>query len=75
MAAGTEAAFEVDHIDDAPSQGWSVLVFGRAEYVTDPAAARHLVGAARSAPWAGGDRELRVRIAPERVTGRRIGAR
>ncbi|MFF1682353.1 pyridoxamine 5'-phosphate oxidase family protein [Streptomyces sp. NPDC058256] len=75
LAAGTEAAFEVDHIDDALSQGWSVLVVGRAEHVTDPATVRHLVGAARSAPWAGGDRELWVRIAPERVSGRRIGVR
>ncbi|WP_371660025.1 helix-turn-helix domain-containing protein [Streptomyces sp. NBC_00280] len=75
LAAGAEAAFEVDHIDEALSEGWSVLVVGRAEWVTDPAAARHLVGAARSAAWAGGDRELWVRITPERVTGRRIRAR
>jgi len=75
LAAGAEAAFEVDHIDEALSEGWSVLVVGRAERVTDPAATRHLVGAAHSAPWAGGDRELWVRITPERVTGRRITAR
>lgn len=49
LAAGAEAAFEVDHIDEALSEGWSVLVVGRAEWVTDPAATRHLVGAARSA--------------------------
>ncbi|MFD4526554.1 helix-turn-helix domain-containing protein [Streptomyces sp. NPDC058470] len=73
LAAGTEAAL-VDHIDEALSQGWSVLVLGRAEYGSDPAA-RHLVDTARSAPWAGGDRELWVRIAPERVSGRRISVR
>jgi nitroimidazol reductase NimA-like FMN-containing flavoprotein (pyridoxamine 5'-phosphate oxidase superfamily) len=75
LAAGAEVAFEVDHIDEALSEGWSVLVVGRAERVTDPAAVRHLVGAARSAPWAGGDRELWLRITPKRVTGRRITAR
>jgi nitroimidazol reductase NimA-like FMN-containing flavoprotein (pyridoxamine 5'-phosphate oxidase superfamily) len=75
LAAGTEVAFEVDRIDEALSQGWSVLVVGRAEYVTDPVAARHLADRARSGPWAGGDRELWVRIDPERVTGRRIRVR
>jgi nitroimidazol reductase NimA-like FMN-containing flavoprotein (pyridoxamine 5'-phosphate oxidase superfamily) len=74
-AAGTEAAFEVDHIDEALSQGWSVLVVGPAEYVTGPAAVQHLADEARTGPWAGGDRELWVRIAPERVTGRRIQVR
>ncbi|WP_246144835.1 helix-turn-helix domain-containing protein [Actinacidiphila oryziradicis] len=75
LAAGTEAAFEVDHIDEALSQGWSVLVVGRAEHVTDPAAIQHLADEARTGPWAGGDRELWVRIAPERITGRRIQVR
>jgi nitroimidazol reductase NimA-like FMN-containing flavoprotein (pyridoxamine 5'-phosphate oxidase superfamily) len=75
LAGGTEAAFEVDHIDEALSQGWSVLVVGRAEYVTDAAAIQHLADEARTRPWAGGDRELWVRIAPEQVTGRRIRIR
>ena len=30
-------AFEVDHIDDALSQGWSVLVRGKAHHVLHPA--------------------------------------
>jgi len=75
LAAGSEVAFEVDHLDEALSQGWSVLVVGHAEHVTDPGAARRLSGLARSAPWAGGDRELWVRISPERLTGRRIRVR
>ncbi|WP_127361118.1 pyridoxamine 5'-phosphate oxidase family protein [Actinacidiphila soli] len=72
LAAGTETAFEVDHIDEALSQGWSVLVVGHADHVTDPGAVRRLADAARTGPWAGGDRELWVRIEPVRVTGRRI---
>ncbi|MEV7124566.1 pyridoxamine 5'-phosphate oxidase family protein [Streptomyces sp. NPDC093260] len=71
-AVGTETAFEVDHVDDALSRGWSVLVVGPAEAVTDPEQVRRLEERAHSAPWAGGRRTLWVRIRPARVTGRRI---
>ncbi|MFD7502196.1 pyridoxamine 5'-phosphate oxidase family protein [Streptomyces sp. NPDC059850] len=71
-AAGAEVAFEVDHIDEALSEGWSVLVVGRARRVTDPAAVRRLDDAAYTPPWPGGGRDLWLRIEPERVTGRRI---
>ncbi|MDW4908616.1 pyridoxamine 5'-phosphate oxidase family protein [Streptomyces sp. ADMS] len=71
-AAGTQVAFEVDRIDDALSQGWSVLVRGRAQAVTDPDAVRRLEELAYSAPWAGGERNLWVRIDPVGVTGREI---
>ncbi|QKV91124.1 pyridoxamine 5'-phosphate oxidase family protein [Streptomyces sp. NA02950] len=74
-AAGTEVAFEVDHIDEALSEGWSVLVVGRAQRVTDPAAVRRLAAEAYSAPWPGGSRDLWLRIEPTSVTGRRIRAR
>lgn len=71
-AAGTETAFEVDHIDDAFSQGWSVLAVGGARAVTEEDAVSKLERQAYSAPWAGGDRELWIVLTPERVTGRRI---
>ena len=71
-AAGAEVAFEVDHIDEALSEGWSVLVVGRARRVTDPAAVRRLDDAAYTPPWPGGGRDLWLRIDPERITGRRI---
>ncbi|MFF3291002.1 helix-turn-helix domain-containing protein [Streptomyces sp. NPDC003023] len=71
-AVGAETAFEVDHIDDAFSQGWSVLAVGGARAVTEPEAVAKLERQAYSAPWAGGDRDLWVVLAPERVTGRRI---
>ncbi len=73
-AAGTEVAFEVDHIDETLSEGWSVLVVGRAQRVTDPAAVRRLTDTAYSAPWPGGSRDLWLRIEPGSVTGRRIRA-
>ena len=69
---GREVAFEVDRVDDALSQGWSVVVRGRAETVTDPDAVRHLTEQVFSAPWAGGEREVWVRIDITALTGRRI---
>lgn len=71
-AVGSQVAFEVDHIDTALSQSWSVLVRGDARAVTDPAAVRRLEEHSHSAPWVGGPRELWIRIAPLSVTGRRI---
>ncbi|MFF3411061.1 DUF1918 domain-containing protein [Streptomyces sp. NPDC002742] len=73
-AVGKEVAFEVDHLDEAMSQGWSVLVVGTALSVTEPEAVRRLADHAHTEPWAGGDRRMWVSIRPERVTGRRITA-
>lgn len=71
---GRQVAFEVDRIDEALRQGWSVLVVGPAEEVVAPEEARRLDERAASRPWAGGDRRVWVRITPDRVTGRRIHA-
>ncbi len=70
-----EVAFEVDHLDEAMSQGWSVLVSGRAERVDDPFDPARLRERAPVEPWAGGRREVYVRIHPVTVTGRRITVR
>ncbi|MFJ5837142.1 helix-turn-helix domain-containing protein [Streptomyces shenzhenensis] len=72
LAEGRQVGFEVDHIDDAFSQGWSVLARGTAREVTDPQEQRRLTQRAYSMPWAGGTRNLWVRIHPFTVTGRRI---
>ncbi|MFI9809195.1 pyridoxamine 5'-phosphate oxidase family protein [Streptomyces sp. NPDC052301] len=71
-AAEREIAFEVDHVDEALSQGWSVLAVGPASVVTDPEAVRRLARHAHSTPWAGGEREMWVAIRPTILTGRRI---
>ncbi|MEV6591379.1 pyridoxamine 5'-phosphate oxidase family protein [Streptomyces acidicola] len=71
-AVGTDVAFEVDHVDEAMSQGWSVLVVGPARVVAEPEAARRLAEHAHSEPWPGGEREMWVSIRPTRLTGRRI---
>ncbi|MCX5401317.1 pyridoxamine 5'-phosphate oxidase family protein [Streptomyces sp. NBC_00102] len=70
-AAGTEVALETDHIDDAFSKGWSVLLVGPLR-VPDEEVARRLRDAAHSQPWAGEGRDLVMVISPRRVTGRRI---
>jgi nitroimidazol reductase NimA-like FMN-containing flavoprotein (pyridoxamine 5'-phosphate oxidase superfamily) len=66
--ADYKVAFEIDSIDLATRRGWSVLIQGPAH---------HLTGDERSGirvePWAPGDREMFVRIAPSRITGRRVG--
>ncbi|GAA3880378.1 hypothetical protein GCM10023084_36650 [Streptomyces lacrimifluminis] len=72
LASGGPVAFEVDRIDDAFSQGWSVLVRGYARTVTDIGEERRLAERTYSEPWAGGRRDVWVRIEPFALTGRRI---
>jgi nitroimidazol reductase NimA-like FMN-containing flavoprotein (pyridoxamine 5'-phosphate oxidase superfamily) len=74
LAADREVAFEVDRIDEALSEGWSVLVLGPAAEVTDADTALDLGSRAHTSPWAGGDRPVWMRIEPARITGRRITA-
>ncbi|WP_327068588.1 pyridoxamine 5'-phosphate oxidase family protein [Kitasatospora sp. NBC_01302] len=69
---GGEVAFEVDQIDETRSRGWSVVVVGTVEHVTEPAAVQRLMEQSAAEPWAGGRRDLWVRINPTRVTGRII---
>ncbi|MEV0494408.1 helix-turn-helix domain-containing protein [Streptomyces atratus] len=71
-AADLPVAFEVDHIDEALSQGWSVLMVGTAAAVTDPEAAHRLDELAYTTPWAGDRQDVWLTITPTRMTGRRI---
>ncbi|MFF2993265.1 helix-turn-helix domain-containing protein [Streptomyces sp. NPDC057950] len=71
-ADGARVAFEVDHIDEELSQGWSVLVRGLAHTVTDPAAVRRLEELAYSAPWVGGEGLVWLSIDTADISGRRI---
>ena len=64
-------SFDVDQLDDALGEGWSVLLTGKASVVTG-AAETSRVQALGIKPWAGGDRELYVRLSASRITGRRI---
>lgn len=65
--------FEVDHFDEARSQGWSVLVTGRAAQVKTEQQVRRLEARTGLQPWAGGARDVYVQITPYQITGRRIG--
>jgi nitroimidazol reductase NimA-like FMN-containing flavoprotein (pyridoxamine 5'-phosphate oxidase superfamily) len=68
--ADFRVAFEIDELNPAAREGWSVLIQGPAHHV-ESAAGRASVLAAGVEPWAGGDRELFLRITPARITGRR----
>jgi transcriptional regulator with XRE-family HTH domain len=66
-----DLAFEVDHIDEEMSEGWSVLVRGRGRLIEQPderLAADNL----GLEPWAGGARLNLIGIAPVELTGRVI---
>ncbi|GAA3070558.1 pyridoxamine 5'-phosphate oxidase family protein [Streptosporangium carneum] len=63
-------AFEVDRIDEVNREGWSVLVRGGAHHVT--ADERASAVASGVLPWAGGERDLYIRIVAVEITGRRI---
>ncbi len=67
-------SFDVDHIDDVLSEGWSVLVSGTALILTRAEDIRAAASLGIE-PWAGGDRETYVRLIPAEITGRRIRVR
>jgi transcriptional regulator with XRE-family HTH domain len=64
-------AFEVDHIDEAMSGGWSVLVRGHARQCED-SVDRQAAAQLDIEPWAGGARLSLIVIAPYEITGRVI---
>ncbi len=55
----------------ATREGWSILVLGAAHHV-DSAAELAAVRETGVQPWPGGEKDLFIRIVPDRVTGRRI---
>jgi nitroimidazol reductase NimA-like FMN-containing flavoprotein (pyridoxamine 5'-phosphate oxidase superfamily) len=66
-----QVSFDVDHIDDTFSEGWSVLLSGTARIITEPAELEH-AKALGIEPWAPGDRDIYIRMSARQVTGRRI---
>lgn len=74
MAAGIRqdaVSFDVDHLDEALGEGWSVLVTGTASVIDDPAGLDR-AAALGVEPWAGGERPVYVRLQVHQVTGRAI---
>jgi nitroimidazol reductase NimA-like FMN-containing flavoprotein (pyridoxamine 5'-phosphate oxidase superfamily) len=72
LYADAQVSFEVDRFDAALHEGWSVLVHGRAHKVTEERAVKQLEDLTHLRPWAPGARDVYVRIAPARISGRRI---
>ena len=70
LSSGT-AAFEIDGTDPVDQTGWSVIIVGEAEEVTDPAEIERLEDFELE-PWAPGVKTHWVRIRVTSVSGRRI---
>lgn len=71
-AAGTTVSLEADHIDEAMSEGWSVLITGRARLIDDPTELDKVGDLGDLEPWPGGRREALMCIETSVISGRRI---
>lgn len=67
-----QVSFEADRLDEVRREGWSVLVQGHAHKVTSEQEVRRLEQSTDLEPWAGGARDVYVRITPVRISGRLI---
>ena len=68
--AGQVVSIEIDDIDPVYHTGWSVLVTGVAEIVTDPQTQADV--ATRVSPWASGPHPFLIRVPSTLVSGRRL---
>lgn len=66
-------ALEVDGFDLERRAGWSVVVRGRCQVETDPRTIVAIRRAFPDAPWAGGTRNLHLRIPLADLSGRAVG--
>ena len=66
--------FEVDHLDEALTEGWSVLLRGKGRVVVEPAERQEALSGGVT-PWAAGDRSSVVKITVTQWSGRRIRQR
>ena len=64
--------FEVDEVDHEAQRGWSVVVQAEARVVHDPDELMRLRRLGPQ-PWAEGQRNLVIRLLPQRMTGRVVG--
>jgi nitroimidazol reductase NimA-like FMN-containing flavoprotein (pyridoxamine 5'-phosphate oxidase superfamily) len=72
-ARNAKLAFEVDHFDDEHRLGWSVVVRGRADVVSDPEEINRIRKVCAPLPWADGARNLYFRLAWKELSGRALG--
>jgi len=71
VVRGSAAAFEIDHTDRIFQTGWSVLVSGRAELITDDRELER-AEALPLRPWSDHEKSHWIAIHPQTITGRRI---
>jgi transcriptional regulator with XRE-family HTH domain len=69
-----EISFEIDHLDEALTEGWSVLLSGHGRAIVDPSEYEQAESLGIT-PWAGGRRDTYVVLVSTQVTGRRIRRR
>ena len=69
---GSEAAFEVDHLDYEHQQGWSVVALGRLEELS-PEEVDDLRKVWEPRPWAAGHRNFFLKLVWRELSGRRLG--
>jgi nitroimidazol reductase NimA-like FMN-containing flavoprotein (pyridoxamine 5'-phosphate oxidase superfamily) len=67
-----QVTFEVDDVDEAVEDGWSVLAFGRLQLVTDETELAD-IRQRPLRPWARGERPHLLRMDVSVVSGRRLG--
>jgi uncharacterized protein len=73
-ASAATLTVQADRYDQTGEVGWSVLVRGTADIVTDPDLLSRLDTLGLE-PWAEPDRrDFWIRVAPTQVTGRRLAA-
>ena len=70
----TDVAFEVDRLDEAMREGWSVLATGRSHRIEDPGEVRVIREQLDPEPWADGHRNLYFRVAWTNLSGRQLGS-
>jgi uncharacterized protein len=71
LLMSANAAFEIDGIDAGSRTGWSVIILGMADEITNPTELCRL-GKLGLEPWAPGHKRHWLRIRAWTVTGRRI---
>ncbi len=71
LLRSAKAAFEIDGTDPAGQIGWSVIIVGVSEEITNPAELRRIRSLGLE-PWAPGHKGRWIRIRANAVSGRRI---
>lgn len=72
-ARGGMVAVEIDQVDYERQRGWSVVVRGRADVITDAEALDRVRSTWSPNVWAAGNRVLHLRVPCTEITGRRLG--